>query len=129
MTDPIADMLTRIRNAYLAGNKSTTMPFSNVKLAIANLLVEGGYLSKASKAKEGNHYVVEVNLKYIAKQPAISNITRVSMPGRRIYVKSTKLPRPLSGYGMAIISTSQGVMSAKTAQEKKLGGELICKVW
>lgn len=129
MTDPIADMLTRIRNAYMAGKKTLLVPFSGVKLSIATILAEAGYVGAIKKTKDGNHFAVEISLKYIKNQPVITNISRISKPGRRVYVKATELPRPLAGYGMAVVSTSQGIMSAQTAREKKLGGELICKVW
>lgn len=129
MTDPIADMLTRIRNAYMAGKKTIMVPFSGVKFNIATILSEAGYLDGVKKVKDGNHFVVEIALRYIKNEPAITNISRISKPGRRLYVKASQLPRPLAGYGMAVVSTSQGIMSTKTAKEKKLGGELICKIW
>ncbi|OGV92387.1 30S ribosomal protein S8 [Microgenomates group bacterium RIFCSPLOWO2_01_FULL_47_10] len=129
MTDPIADMLTRIRNAYAVGHKVTAMPFSGLKASVAQILVESGYLVAAKKIKSGAHFQLEITLKYVNTQPAISHISRISMPGRRLYVKANHLPRTLSGYGTAIISTSQGVMSVKDARKCCLGGELICQVW
>ncbi|MFC1653575.1 30S ribosomal protein S8 [Patescibacteria group bacterium] len=129
MTDPIADMLTRIRNAYSAGKRVVNIPHSNMKGSIAELLKTNGYVDAVSKAKEGNHKSIKVSLKYINSKPAITNVERVSKPGRRVYVKSNNLRTPLSGYGLSIVSTSKGIMSAKKAREEKLGGELVCKVW
>lgn len=129
MTDPIADMLTRIRNAYMAGKKSVKMPHSRLKANIAEILKKSNYIDSIKVSTEGNHKNLNLSLKYINSKPAINHIERISKPGRRVYSKVNHLSRPLSGYGLAIISTSAGVMSVKNAREKNLGGELICKVW
>ncbi len=129
MTDPIADMLTRIRNAYMAGKKSVKIPYSKLKANIAEILKKSNYIDNIKVSTEGNHKNLNLSLKYINSKPAINHIERISKPGRRVYSKVNHLTRPLSGYGLAIISTSSGVMSVKNAREKNLGGELICKVW
>jgi len=129
MTDPIADMLTRIRNAYMAGKKSVKMPHSKLKANIAEILKKSNYIDSTKVSTQGNHKNLNLSLKYINSKPAINHIERISKPGRRVYSKVNHLSTPLSGYGLAIISTSSGVMSVKNAREKNLGGELICKVW
>lgn len=129
MTDPIADMLTRIRNAYMAGKKETVIPFSNQKLAIAQKLVELGYLAEANETQADAHRNLTVKLKYVGKHPSATGINRVSSPGRRIYTSSKDIKSVLSGYGSTLISTSKGIMSGVEAKKAGLGGEIICKVW
>lgn len=129
MTDPIADMLTRIRNAYMAGKGTVVIPHSKLKENIAGILKSANYINEFSITSVNNHKTLNLTLKYIKSSPAINHIERISKPGRRVYSKVNNLPRPLSGYGLAIVSTSQGVMSVQNAKEKNLGGELICKVW
>lgn len=128
MTDPIADMLTRIRNASQTNKKEVVFPFSNIKLAIANILKKEGYLRDV-KAKEGVFPEISVELKYEGNYPVIRKIERVSKPGRRVYVKSDNLPTILNNYGIAIMSTPQGIMTNKQAKKIKIGGEIICKVY
>lgn len=131
MTDPIADMLTRLRNALLSGKKEVRLPFSKMKFAIGQILEKEGYLEKAARdttAKWNDElYLV---LKYNKdKEPIIHGLKKISKSGCRIYVMKEKLPRVLSGYGLAIISTSKGVMTNKEAKKQSLGGEVICEVW
>jgi small subunit ribosomal protein S8 len=135
MSDPIADMLTRLRNAISAGHSSVAMPRSNVKVSIAKILKEEGFIESFEEA-EGEtpvHKVLRVNLKYVGdrrtRRPVISGLERVSRPGRRIYTKRGEIPWVLSGMGVAILSTSKGVMSGHRARSINQGGEVLCKVW
>lgn len=126
--DPIANMLTSIRNAGAAGLPSVTIPASKIKLAMLNILRNEGYISDV-KLEEGVKPVIVVTLKYNNKRPAISHIRRVSKPGLRIYRQRTELPRPLRGMGLALISTPDGVLTDKEARKKGVGGEFLCEVW
>jgi small subunit ribosomal protein S8 len=128
MTDPIADMLTRIRNAQLSRRQSVDVPFSKLKLMIAQILLDTGYISSFEKS-EGMPAMLVISLKYIDRKPAITAITRESSPGHRMYKQASELPRVLNGYGMAIISTSQGLMTDTDARKKGIGGEVICSVY
>jgi small subunit ribosomal protein S8 len=129
MTDPIADLLTRIRNAYLAQKNIVTAPYSKTKEAICQILVQANYLDKIKILDTRPSKTLELSLKYVNKLPAITYLERVSKPGRRVYVRTHKLPRPLSNQGLAIISTSQGIMTNKLARKKGIGGEIICQIW
>lgn len=131
MTDPIADFLTRIRNAQKAHHKVVEAPASNIKKEIAKVLYDKGYILSYKFVEEGPQGKVLVALKYnpVNKVPAIKCIKRVSTPGLRKYVGSKELPRVLNGLGIAIISTSQGVMSDKEARANNLGGEVLCHVY
>ena len=132
LSDPIADMLTRIRNAQRGKLASTAMPFSKIKQAIAETLRDAGYIESCSVEDIGhNKKVLSVVLKYRdkAKTPVIEGIERVSKPSCRIYVGSTEIPHVLGGLGTAILSTSQGIMTDRTARKQKVGGELLCYVW
>jgi small subunit ribosomal protein S8 len=124
-TDPISDMLTRIRNAYAVGKTSVSVGASKIKEAILAILKEAGYIE--SYKKEGANF--EVELKYTDGKPAISKIDRVSKPGRRMYVKKDEIPVVLSGHGTAIMSTPKGVVTGEDAKRQGLGGELIAKVY
>jgi small subunit ribosomal protein S8 len=129
MTDPIADMLTRIRNAALARHDRTEIPASNIKKAVAEILKAEGYIADV-RPSEGNAGKLTIVLKYGRdRSSAIDGIKRVSRPGRRIYVKHDRIPRVLSGLGISILSTSHGLMSDREARRLKLGGELLCEVW
>lgn len=129
MSDPIADMLTRVRNGHSAEKKSVIMPFSKVKLAIANLLKDEGYISDVAKVDgDNNKHQLEVELKYFNGNAVIETIDRVSKPGLRIYKSSTELPQVKSGLGIAIISTSKGLMTDRKARKNGFGGEVICFV-
>lgn len=127
-TDPIADMLTRIRNASAVKKAEVELPFSKVKWAIAQILLQAGFISKIEKL-EDNFATIKITLKYNNKIPAISTIQRVSKPGRRIYVKSEDLPKVRNGLGIAIISTPVGMVTNKDARKRKIGGEIICEVY
>lgn len=132
MTDPIADMLTRIRNASLARHEKTLIPASNVKKNIAEILRLEGFVSEVREvsADAGAGKSLEIVLKYGRdRKSAIDGIRRVSRPGRRVFVSHDRIPRVLSGLGVSILSTSRGVMSDKEARRQKVGGELICEVW
>lgn len=128
MTDPIADMLTRIRNASTVHKKEVTIPFSKIKMAIANILVREGYIAKAEETKSKPVFLV-LTLKYNDKQPAIQHLERLSTPGHRRYVKTTDIERVLNGFGVSILSTPRGIMSGKEAKAAKVGGELLCLVY
>jgi small subunit ribosomal protein S8 len=130
MTDPIADMLARIRNANKAMHDSTTMPSSRIKVEIARLLKEEGYI-KDFHVEEGESFpTLVVDLKFGRNRERIlTDLKRISKPGRRVYAKKDRLPRVLGGMGTAILSTSTGLVTARTAQEQGIGGEVICFVW
>ena len=128
MSDPIADMLTRIRNANSAYHEKVEMPASTVKAAVLNVLKEEGFVKNFESVNNGK--TLKVTLKYGSnKEKVISGIKRISKPGLRVYAKKEELPRVLGGLGIAVISTSQGVMSDKTARKLGLGGEVIAYVW
>lgn len=131
MTDPIADMLTRIRNGYMAKKNQVTIPNSSFKLALAEKLHELGYLTGVSVEDNPESYSknIVVGLKYKGKHPVVSGLVRVSTPGRRRYTRANDVKPVLSGHGSALISTSKGIMSDKQAREAGFGGEIICKVW
>ena len=129
MQDPIADLLTRIRNGQASGKVSVSMPSSKLKVAIANLLLKEGYISSVSVAENGEvKKVLEIGLKYYEGAPVIEMIKRVSRPGLRIYKRSSELPRIMNGLGIAVISTSKGLMTDRAARKDGLGGEVICYV-
>ncbi len=129
MTDPIADMLTRIRNASQAKHESVTMPASRLKLEILAVLKNEGYISEYEKVEDGKQGIIKVTLKYNNKDRVIKGIKKISKPGLRVYAKSSELPKVLNGLGVAIISTSNGIMTDREARSKKLGGEVIAFVW
>jgi small subunit ribosomal protein S8 len=130
LTDPIADMLTRIRNANKALQETATMPNSRLKESIARLLQEEGYI-RGYRVEKGETYdTLVVELKYgRSRERVITNLKRVSKPGRRIYARKDRMPRVLGGMGTAILSTSSGVMTSRSAEERGIGGEVICFVW
>lgn len=128
VTDPIADMLTRIRNGYMAKRGSISIPYSKNKEAIVNVLIKEGYLSSYEVAGDVQKDL-KVALKYSAKEPAINEIKRVSRPSLRVYVGKSELPKVLGGLGKALISTPKGVMTDRDARKLNLGGEVICEVW
>ena len=131
MTDPIADMLTRVRNANRVRFKSVDVLLSRINLNIAKVLKKSGYINGYDVKKDARGYqILKIYLKYHdAKKTVMTDIQRVSKPGRRVYVKSEKIPQVLNGYGISILSTSRGVMTDKEARELSLGGELLCNVW
>jgi small subunit ribosomal protein S8 len=128
MTDPIADMLTRIRNGQKARKTSVTMPWSKQKQAVANVLKDEGYITDVTVAGEGAKRELEIELKYFEGKAVIEHVQRVSKPGLRIYRAKDKLPKVLGGLGIAVVSTSAGVMSDRQAREKGIGGEVLCIV-
>ena len=130
ITDPIADFLTRIRNAVNAKHRIVEVPASNVKKAITQILFEKGYILNYKFEDEGQQGVIKIALKYhpVTKQPAIMSIQRVSTPGLRKYADSENLPRVMNGLGIAIISTSRGIMTDKEARQLHIGGEVLCYV-
>jgi small subunit ribosomal protein S8 len=133
-SDPIADMLTRIRNAHLAGHATVSLPSSKLKLAIAQILKQEGYIEDFN-AQPGDtpQEVLRIGLKYVGtrreRRPVISGIERVSTPGRRVYARKQEIPWVLSGMGIAILSTPKGVMTGTRARQLGVGGEVLCKVW
>lgn len=131
MTDPIADMLTRIRNGYLGRKHEVQLPYSKMKHAIADILAAEGYLSGVERIENGRSGFPELKAKllYPAGRPALTNVDRISKPGHRTYRKKTEIPRVQSGFGVAIVSTSRGIMTNKKAKELGIGGEVICTVY
>lgn len=134
MLDPIADMLTRIRNAQMAKHKEVLVPFSKLKMSIAQILQQRNFIDSVKKDDSGSFPVLKIALKYdvvsnTEKNPAIREIRRVSRQGQRIYVKKDGIKRVKNGYGISILSTSKGVMTGEKAKGLGLGGELICEVW
>ena len=130
MTDPIADMLTRIRNAIAANHTRVDIPGSKLKLELARILKEEGYINNYVTKGEDVKYVIRIFLRYDAKgTSSISHLSRVSRPGRRVYVGATEVPRVLGGYGINIVSTSQGLMSGKRARRENVGGEILAQVY
>jgi len=125
LTDPIADMLTRIRNAHLALHKEVSVPSSKMKQAIADILKQEGYVDNVTVDGKA----MTIALKYHKGKPAIAGLKRVSKPGRRIYVGADEIPRVQNGLGICIISTSSGVLDGVSAHDKKVGGELLCEIW
>lgn len=135
VTDPIADMLTRIRNAVMAGHPTVALPNSKLKVAIAKILKDEGYISsyEVVDGKTPSQKVLRLRLKYIGerreRKPVITGLQRVSRPGRRVYSGKTEIPWVLSGMGIAILSTPKGVMTGQRARQLGVGGEVLCKVW
>lgn len=129
ITDPISDMLTRIRNAQAVKKREIVMPFSKVKFAIAKILEKEGYVQDVRQVEEGKFRTLRIGLKYQDRSPVIQSLRRVSTPGRRVYTKSTELPKILSDLGIAIISTPNGLMTNKEARARHLGGEVICEIY
>ena len=125
MTDPIADTLTRIRNAHLALHKEVSVPSSKMKEAIAAILKQEGYVDDVTV----EDHSINIQLKYFKGKPAIEGLKRMSKPGRRVYVGSHEIPRVQNGLGICILSTSHGVLAGNTAHQMKVGGELLCEIW
>ena len=130
VTDPISDMLTRIRNAQIAKHDAVTLPASNTKKAIAKILLNEGYIKGYQVLDDGTQGVIRITLKYLpGKEKAIQGLRRVSKPGLRVYAGADELPRVLKGLGIAIISTSKGVMTDKQARKEHVGGEVLAFIW
>jgi small subunit ribosomal protein S8 len=128
MTDPIADMLTRIRNAHKAGKVSLTMPASAIKKSIAGVLKDEGYIEDFSSAADGAKAELTISLKYYEGEPVIAELKRISRPGLRVYTSAEDLPRVKEGLGVAIVSTNKGIMSDRAARAAGIGGEVLCSV-
>ncbi len=128
--DPIGDMLAQIKNASLVGRTSVELPFSKLKMAVAGILAKEGYLTTVEKNEgDGVHTTLKLGLRYHGKHSAITDVKRVSKPGLRVYKDSKHIPTVVGGLGIAVLSTSQGMMSGKDAKMKKLGGEVVCIIW
>ncbi len=130
MTDPVSDFLTRLRNASKAGLAECVSPHSKLKESLAAILKSEGFVSEVSTGTDDRgHKTVIVKLKYVDSAPAITNLSRVSTPGRRLYYSYTEIPRVLNGLGISILSTSKGLLKDQDARRQKVGGELLCNVW
>ena len=130
VNDPIADMLTRIRNAQIARHESVVIPASNMKKAIAKILLDEGYVKSVENVAEGIQGSIKITLKYLdKKQPVIVGLKRISKPGLRVYATCEELPKVLGGLGIAIISTSKGLMTDKEARKQMIGGEVLAYIW
>ena len=129
MTDPISDMLNRVRNAILRQYEQVDVPASRLKRKIAELLKEEGFINGVETVLEGAHPVLRIRLKYVKEVPIISGMRRVSRPGRRVYVSKDKIPAVRGGLGVAVMSTTQGVMTDRESRKRAVGGEVICYIW
>jgi small subunit ribosomal protein S8 len=129
MTDPVSDLLTRIRNALVAKHETVEIPSSKMKLEMVRILKEEGFVANYTQASDDKQGIIQVTLSYASgKRPVISSLTRVSRPGCRVYARKSEIPAVLGGMGICILSTSQGLLTGKQAQEKGLGGEVLCAV-
>ena len=129
LTDPVADMLTRIRNACSAGHRRVDIPVSKLKTEVARLLRDNHYIADYKLLDDGQHGVLRLYLKYHNESPVIRELRRVSTPGLRVYSGSRDVPRVLGGMGIAILSTNQGLMTDREARQRRVGGEVLCQVW
>ena len=130
VNDPIADMLTRIRNAQVARHDAVTIPTSNTKKAIAKILLDEGYVKSVENVTENDRPAIKITLKYLDKKaPVIQGLKRISRPGLRVYASCEELPKVLGGLGIAIISTNEGIMTDRAARKSNIGGEVLCYVW
>lgn len=129
MTDPIADMIIRVKNAFLASKATVSIPHSKLKEALAKILVTEGYVEGFEVKAAAPQNTIEIKLKYIGKIPAITEVRRISKPGRRMYATVSEIPRSLGGYGVTIVSTSKGVVTDKDARKMNVGGEVLCQIW
>ncbi len=129
MTDPIADMLTRIRNAAAARHTRVLIPASKMKLAIARVLKEEGYIKDIEVLKDNPQGSIRITLRYVDKRPVLTQLKRISKPGLRVYTKRSNIPRVRGGLGVAILSTPKGLMTGQRAYREGLGGEVVCYVW
>ena len=129
MTDPIADMLTRIRNGNMKKHESVEVPASNMKESLAQILLDEGYIKGFNVVEDNKQGMITIDLKYVDDQRVISGLKRISKPGRRVYVRANEVPRVLDGLGIAVLSTSHGVLTDKQAREEGVGGEVLCYIW
>ena len=129
MTDPIADMLTGIRNGNMKKHESVEVPASNMKKSLAQILLDEGYIKGFNVVEDNKQGMITIDLKYVDDQRVISGLKRISKPGRRVYVRANEVPRVLDGLGIAVLSTSHGVLTDKQAREEGVGGEVLCYIW
>ena len=129
MTDPIADMLTRIRSGNMKKHESVEVPASNMKKSLAQILLDEGYIKGFNVVEDNKQGMITIDLKYVDDQRVISGLKRISKPGRRVYVRANEVPRVLDGLGIAVLSTSHGVLTDKQAREEGVGGEVLCYIW
>jgi small subunit ribosomal protein S8 len=129
MTDPVADMIIRIKNALLARHAEVAIPHSKLNEAIGRILEKQGYVGEIEIKKDGAQPTMMIKLRYNGKAPVITDVRRLSKPGRRLYASSKKIPKTLGGYGITIVSTSRGVFTDAEARQQNVGGELLCQIW
>lgn len=129
MTDPIADMLSRIRNSNMRKHDSVQIPSSNMKKSLAQILLDEGYIRGYNVTEDDKQGMITIDLKYVEDERTISGLKRISKPGRRVYVRANEVPNVLGGLGIAILSTSHGIMTDKQARKEGVGGEVVCYVW
>lgn len=129
MTDPIGDFITRIKNAVMAKHDKIVVPYSRLRESLANILKEEGYVTDVAVDKSGIFPALVLSLKYVGKMPAVTDVRRLSKPGRRLYAPANKIPRALGGYGITILSTNKGVLTDSKARKMNVGGELLCQIW
>jgi small subunit ribosomal protein S8 len=129
VTDPIADFLTRVRNAVKAKKKTVDVPSSKLKISLAEILKGSSFITGYSVIEDNKQNILRINLKYIKGVPAVSGLKRISTPGLRIYAGADKLPRVLNGLGIAVLSTSKGLLTDKQAKKESMGGEVLCHIW
>jgi small subunit ribosomal protein S8 len=130
MTDPVSDMLTRIRNANMAGLEKVDVPASKIKIEITKILKEKGFIKSFKVLRDKKQGIIKISMKYLdGNEKAITGLKRVSTPGRRVYVDKTKIPKVMGGFGICIISTSKGILIDEDCRQKGIGGEVLCRVW
>jgi len=129
MTDPISDFIIRIKNAVLARKDVITVPHSRVKEAIAGILQKEGYIAEVTSQEEAGFKQLVITLKYVGKNPTVTDVRRLSKPGRRLYVPASDIPKSLGGYGITILSTNKGIITDTDARKMNVGGELLCQIW
>ena len=130
MTDPIADMLTRIRNASMAGLEKVDMPASKIKIEITKILKEKGFIKSFKVVRDKKQGIIKISMKYLdGNEKALTGLKRVSTPGRRVYADKTRIPKVMGGYGISIISTSKGILIDEDCRQKGIGGEVLCRIW
>ena len=130
MTDPVSDMLTRIRNANMAGLEKVDVPASKIKIEITKILKEKGFIKSFKVLRDKKQGIIKISMKYLdGNEKAITGLKKVSKPGRRVYVDKTKIPKVMGGFGICIISTSKGILIDEDCRQKGIGGEVLCRVW
>lgn len=129
VNDPLGDLLAQIKNAAMANKKTVDLPYSKMKMAVAKVLVDEGYLLSATQEGQMPKAQLRLELSYQDKTPVLTDLKRISKPGMRLYIRANQIPLVVGGMGIAILSTPKGVMTGKTAREQRVGGELLCKIW